>query len=93
MNKYPLAEAARRIVPPDSGITRPERWVVTRLLDGRFRGQKIGRQWYMTEADIEAAEQSLYPKPKPKPEVTEAQPMSIADALSPRSRRRLLNPP
>lgn len=88
MKKYSLAEVARRIVPPGSGISNPERWVAVRLRDGRFRGQKIGRQWFMTDADIEAAEQSLYPTANV--EVPASQAMSLIDHLSARSRRRLL---
>lgn len=44
---YSLAEAAQRI----GGVT--ERWLATRLRDGQASGYKIGRQWRMTESDIQ----------------------------------------
>lgn len=44
---YRLAEAAQRI----GGVT--ERWLATELRAGRISGHKIGRQWRMSEADIQ----------------------------------------
>lgn len=31
------------------------RWLIERLRDGRFPGRKVGREWRMTDEDIEAA--------------------------------------
>ncbi|MUM06788.1 hypothetical protein B5P44_18655 [Mycobacterium sp. CBMA 213] len=44
---YSLAEAAQRI----GGVT--ERWLATELRVGRISGHKIGRQWRMSEADVQ----------------------------------------
>lgn len=46
---YDLAEAAARI----GGVT--EKWLAARLRAGKLPGRKVGRQWRMTESDIEAA--------------------------------------
>lgn len=92
--KYPLTEAARMVCGEACTLRDPERWVRERLLDPNypdFRGQKIGRDWYMTDADIRRAEQSLYPKPSP-PQVNTDTPeaaLSLVDGLSQRGRRRV----
>ena len=46
---YDLAEAAERI----GGVT--EKWLAARLRAGKLPGRKVGRQWRMTDSDIEAA--------------------------------------
>lgn len=96
--KHPLAEAARLICGEACTLRNPERWVRERLLDPdypEFRGQKIGRDWYMTDADIRRAELSLYTKASPKPidskETESESPTSLIDGLSMRGRRRLQN--
>lgn len=86
--KHPLPEATRRICGDDSGLKDPERWVMRQLRSGRFRGQKVGRRWFMSDQDIAAAEEALYPAPKVEP----AEPdelVSVVAGLSTRSRRRL----
>ena len=91
--KHPLREITKRIIPPDSGIRRPERWVTERLLDGRFRGQKIGREWYMSDADIQAAEEFLYRSSRRAEAAPTVEPaVSIVEGLSARSRRRVRRP-
>lgn len=92
--KHPLPEAARRICGQNHGLRDPERWVATQLKRKRFRGQKIGRVWFMTDADIAAAEEALYNRPEHLPEPVEAIPTepaatTIADGLTSRGRRRL----
>lgn len=94
--KRPLAEAARLICGEACTLRDPERWVRERLLDPGypdFRGQKIGRDWYMTDADIRRAELSLYTKSSSKPTAPDeaASPTSLIDGLSARGRRRLQN--
>lgn len=37
-------------------------WVVRRLRRGEFQGYKAGREWRMTQADVDAAIESLRPK-------------------------------
>lgn len=86
---YTLAEAAE-LICGGCGLKDPQLWLMRRLRSGRFRGFKVGHNWFMTAADVEAAKESLYaptplePEPEPEPEST-----SIIDGLSPRSRRRL----
>lgn len=93
--KHPLPEAARRICGEACTLRDPERWVRERLLDPAypdFRGQKIGRDWYMTDADIQRAEQSLYLKaapPQPDRSEEPGTPLSLVDGLSQRGRRRV----
>lgn len=90
--KHPLPEAARRICGENHGLRDPERWVATQLKRKRFRGQKIGRNWFMTDADIAHAEEALYNRPEvmPEPESAESvEPVSILAGLSTRSRNRL----
>lgn len=84
--KHNLAESTRRICGDNPPHKNPERWVAIQLRTGRFRGQKIGRYWFMTDADIEAAEQSLYTAPEPA--LKEESP-GIINGLSERGRRRL----
>lgn len=94
--KRPLSEAARLICGEACTLRDPERWVRERLLDPRypdFRGQKIGRDWYMTDADIQRAEQSLYLKAstpqQDDPCDDPVAPLSLIDGLSQRGRRRV----
>lgn len=92
--KHPLPEAARRICGENHGLRDPERWVATQLKRKRFRGQKIGRVWFMSDADIAAAEEVLYNRPEQLPEpvdVISPEPAAatIADGLTSRGRRRL----
>lgn len=62
--RYPLPEATRLILGDNHGLKDPERWVAKQLRTGRFRGQKIGRNWFMRAVDIEAAEAALTPEPR-----------------------------
>lgn len=95
--KHPLTVAARRICGQACTLRDPERWVRERLLDPNypdFRGQKIGRDWYMTDADIDRAEQSLYlksgsPTANPEPQAVAQPSLSLIDGLSQRGRRRI----
>ncbi|ODR07298.1 hypothetical protein BHQ21_09600 [Mycobacterium sherrisii] len=41
-----LAEATQRLLGDNHGLKDPERWVAKQLRTGRFRGQKIGRNWF-----------------------------------------------
>ena len=88
MSRRDLAYAAV-VICGDAGLRDPQRFVSKRLCRGEFRGIKIARQWFMTDADIAAAIETLRnPAPTPKP--ADAQPISVVDGLSQRSRRRVL---
>jgi hypothetical protein len=59
------------------------------LRAGRFRGQKIGRQWWMGGEDIEAALTPAQPAPPVAAPVVE--PDSIIGGLTDRGARRLIH--
>jgi hypothetical protein len=46
---HSVEKAVARIGAPS------RRWLIERLRDRRFPGRKIGREWRMTDEDIEAA--------------------------------------
>jgi len=37
----------------DETMRDPVRWLTSQILNGKFRGRKVGRHWLMTAADIE----------------------------------------
>jgi hypothetical protein len=50
----------------------PEQWITRQIVAGRFKARRIGRQWAMTDADIQHmlerlanAEQESRPESKP----------------------------
>jgi hypothetical protein len=90
MKRYTLAQATRIICDDNSGLADPQRWVVRQLRSGRFPGLKIGRNWFMTDADIEAAQDTLRNDPRPilAPE-SAPEPVGIISGLSERAARRL----
>jgi hypothetical protein len=90
MTRRTLAQSARIICGDDSGLADPQGFVLRKLRAGRFRGLKVGRNWFMTDADIEAAIAGLRndPAPQLKPE-PELQPVGIISGLSERAARRL----
>lgn len=92
--RYNLAQATEMICGTDSGLRDPQRWVRERLCRGPqrggFPGRKIGRKWFMTAAQIDAAlETCSNTQPQPEPEPAPAQPVSVLAGLSEASRRRL----
>ena len=91
MKRHTLAQATRIICGEDgAGLANPQHWVMCKLRAGRFPGLKIGRNWFMTDADIEAALSALRNDPKALPEPAPApQPVGIIDGLSERAARRL----
>lgn len=53
-----LGEVSERM-ELDRHLKDPERYLRGRIRAGQFRARKVGRSWLMTEADIEAAIDSL----------------------------------
>ena len=90
MKRHTLAQATRVIVGDDSGLADPQGFVLRKLRAGRFGGLKVGRNWFMTDADIESAVSALRndPAPQPAPE-PELQPVGIISGLSERAARRI----
>jgi len=72
MSNYSLEKSAALICgADDNGDPLPGKtvWVMLRLRRGEFTGYKAGRQWRMTQDDIDAAIESLRPKRVWVPEV------------------------
>ena len=85
MSTHSLDESAGIILGADEdGNPLPGKtdWLVRRLRRGELPGYKAGRQWRMTDADIQAAIELLRPKSM-LPEVPSA------SGLTATSRRRL----
>ena len=89
--RYTLAQATRIICGDDSGLADPQLWVMRQLRSGRFHGLKIGRNWFMTQANVEAAIDSLRNETKAasKPATDPVADPRIIDGLSERAKRRL----
>lgn len=51
---YDLGAVADELGLTDA-MTDPVRWLTRQITTGRVRARKIGRQWRMTRADIDAA--------------------------------------
>jgi hypothetical protein len=91
--RYTLAEATQLLLGDNHGMRDPYLWVARRLRSGKFSGQKIGRQWFMQPADIEAALEAITSKPKPQPAPEPEplpRPLTVINGLSARSRNRVL---
>lgn len=50
---YSLAEVASALC--GDSMLEPERWLTRQITSGRFTARKVGRQWRMTQADVDAA--------------------------------------
>lgn len=70
MKTYSLTEVATMLC--GDSMARPERWLTRQIVTGRFTARKVGRQWRMTQADIDAAL-----------EVMANQPTTVATATTP----------
>ena len=70
--------------------SNPEQWLTRQIVAGRFRARKIGRQWAMTDADIEFMLDQLVNTVDPAaPAVDEvAAPAGMPSVASMRLRRR-----
>ena len=87
---YPLDEVVSAHLPAE--WTDGKRWLTRRLNRNELRGRRFGRQWRMTDSDIEYmlqkfanfTEDQVDAQPTAPPEAT-----SVADGLSARSARRL----
>jgi len=73
---HPVAVGKARIGAPS------RRWVIERLRDGRFPGRKIGREWRMTDEDIEAAIDACKNDPKIAARPTGLTPRSRTNAAA-----------
>jgi hypothetical protein len=83
-------EAATSIICQGADLANPELWVARRLRAGIFPGLKIGRDWFMTDADIESAIQTCRRGCAPDPSQSVEEPaaaVSITDGISVRARR------
>lgn len=80
MKTYSLAEVAAQVLPPEWD---GERWLKRRIRRGEINAYKVGRTWRMTGIQIE---QMVY---RYSTASTPVEPVTVADGLSARSRRRL----
>lgn len=87
MKSYSLAEVAEQVLPKH--WTDSERWLRRRLNAGDLTGYRVGREWLMTDADIEGLVRR-YRNAEPAKDLEPApEPISFAAGLSAQSRRRL----
>jgi hypothetical protein len=87
---FSLAEVAAQVLPPE--WTDAERWLRRRLNRGEIGGYRVGRDWRMTEADVEDLinrHRNGADRRQSEEQVVADGPVSIVDGLSARSRRRL----
>lgn len=83
---YSLTDVAAEIC--GDSMAKPERWLALQITAGRFRARKVGRQWRMTRADIDAALEAIANTTEPAPSV--AQHNNVVDPAMFVSRRRRL---
>jgi len=82
---YPIPEICQ-ITQLHKLSSNPEQWLVREIKKGRFRARRIGRQWAMTEADIEAMLDQLSTTPEAAPVHDDQAPMpSVASMRRRRS--------
>lgn len=69
----------------DNEMTDPVRWLTKQIKSGRITARKIGRHWYMTSSDMEAAVEAFASK-QAKPIASDELP--VRGGLSAASMRR-----
>lgn len=82
---YPIPEICR-MTRLDTLSSNPEQWLVREIKKGRFRARRIGRQWAMTEADIEYMLDQLCTGTQDAP-VEACDPQTVPSIASMRRRR------
>lgn len=87
MKTFSLAEVAAQVLPSD--WTDAERWLRRRLNRGEIRGYRVSRRWRMTEAQVAELVDKFTNAETMTPPAPIGAPLSVADGLSSRSRRRL----
>ncbi len=65
----------------------PEQWVTRQIIAGKFRARRIGRQWAMTDADIEYMLDQLANTATPAAPQSEATKVGVPSLASMRRRR------
>lgn len=63
LKTYAAAEVARQLA--GESLKNPEIWILRQIRAGRIPAFKVGREWRMTDADVQAAIDSLR-SPKPR---------------------------
>lgn len=87
---YSLSEVAEQVLPAE--WTDAERWLARRLNRGQIRGYRVGRIWRMTEDHVEDLIERFTndaDRPAITPPAPSSAPITVADGLSRRARRRL----
>lgn len=83
---YTLEQVAAQYLPPH--WTDGERWLRRRLNRGELSGYKVGREWMMSEHDVQDFLARHHNSVAAQSDESVA-PTSVVDGLSLRSRRRL----
>lgn len=65
----------------DLDMVDPKKWLERQIRAGRVTARKIGRKWYMTPADVDAALEVFASKPRRTP-VVEDRPRGVLSAAS-----------
>lgn len=88
---YAVADIAADLC--GDSLTDPVRWLTRQITSGRITARRVGRQWRMTQADIDAALEvfaNRAPATAPTPTAdTIAEPISIARPSAASLRRRM----
>jgi hypothetical protein len=84
MKTYSLHEVAEQVLPTEWSDS--VRWLARRLNRGEIRGYRVGRTWRMTETHVEDLIERFS---NGHVQARVEEPLSVADGLSQRSRRRL----
>ncbi|MCT7373189.1 helix-turn-helix domain-containing protein [Mycolicibacterium llatzerense] len=81
MKLYPLNEVIASWDLADK-MSDPERWLQRQIRSGRVTARKVGRHWFMTQADIDAALERFASKQGPEPVVEVDVPRRVGSAAS-----------
>ena len=86
MKTYAATDVARDLA--GDSMKNPEVWILRQIRAGRIPAFKVGREWRMTDADVQAAIESLR-NPKPRVEPVRLTSVGRPSSLSLRRRQRV----
>ncbi len=85
---YSLTEVAQALC--GDSMARPERWLTRQIAAGRFTARRVGRQWRMTQEDLDHALSVMAnhaPAPAPAPTGNHMPEIGMLSAASRRRRQ------
>jgi hypothetical protein len=83
---HPIAEVCE-LTAMHRLSANPEQWITRQITAGRFRARRIGRQWAMTDADIQYMLDQLANNAAEPVEPERSQSISVPSLASRRRRR------